>query len=121
MYSTLDAIQHAVPAKDTIGYVLGNDDWDYPLYGARFERRILKLPAREPLARAQELGIDWVVVGDVESTGSPGWTAIRFHDSGWSLIVRSGGTRTQALEQLARAVNVQAKQQSAARASAQGS
>jgi hypothetical protein len=115
MFSTLDAIQHVVPATATIGYVLGNDDWDYPLYGARLQRRIVKLPARHALARARQLGIDWVVVGGVPTKGSPGWTAIQFRDSGWSLIARTDGP-VQELRRLASDVDVRTPSESGPRA-----
>jgi hypothetical protein len=101
MLSTLEAIDRAIPRTATVGYVLATDDWDYPLYGSRLERRLVRLPPSDPLVRARQLGIHWVVTGDVSANGAPGWVAIRFPDSGWSVMTWAVGNGATQLTELA--------------------
>ena len=83
------AIDARVPEDARVG-VSALDEWVYPLYGRELERRVIPLPDSEPLAAAERLGLDWVVVGTPvrqEST-RPGWRRLRFPDSGWTLFAR---------------------------------
>lgn len=86
MATALRTIDNLVPQQSTVGYVLGEDAWDYPLYGGQLERRLIRLPATEPLDSAARLGIHWVVIDNVSTSGSRDWVGIRFRGSGWSLL-----------------------------------
>ena len=76
-----------LPQDARIG-VADLEEWSYPLYGERLDRRLVPLPESEPLAAAERLDLRWVVVGTEEAgrTGRPGWRAHRFPDSGWTLF-----------------------------------
>ena len=56
------AIDARLPEDARVG-VTALDEWVYPLYGRELERRVIPLPDSEPLAAAERLGLDWVVVG----------------------------------------------------------
>ena len=45
MRRVLEAIEREIPADAAVGVRLTEDDWDYPHYGERLERRLLPLTA----------------------------------------------------------------------------
>jgi len=50
MEPVLRAVDRLIPLNATIGTMLGTDDWDYPMFGRRFSRRIIPLyPAPESI------------------------------------------------------------------------
>ena len=79
-----------VPLDARIG-IAKLEEWSYPLYGATLDRRLLPLSEPDPLAAAERLGLQWVVVGTLQtgSSGRPGWRARRFPESGWTLFSRA--------------------------------
>jgi len=85
MMTALRSIDKLVPKRATVGYVLGEDAWDYPLYGGRLERHLISLPAAKPLDSATRLGIRWVVTDNPRPRVSRRWVGIRFGGSDWSL------------------------------------
>lgn len=63
-----------VPNDAHIGFVGGEDDWDYPLFGPRFERVIDRIPASQAtLARLKEPGLAGTFWAD-ESRPPPAYT-----------------------------------------------
>jgi dolichyl-phosphate-mannose-protein mannosyltransferase len=89
MEPPLAAIASRIPARATIGYVLGIDDWDYPLYGRELRRRLVNLQGAQTLDGEAE-GLSWVVLGPsapVPEHG-PAWRVMRFPASGWKLLER---------------------------------
>jgi hypothetical protein len=96
MRSVLAAVHACVPRDARIGYVLGGDDWDYPLYGATLSRRLVRLSKQADQARRQLLdsaqlrGLSWVLVRRRLVADVPaGWTPLRFRGSGLDLLVPS--------------------------------
>jgi 4-amino-4-deoxy-L-arabinose transferase-like glycosyltransferase len=87
--SVLVAIDRRIPDDARVGFA-ALDEWAYPLYGADLERRIVPLPRSGPLAAADRLGLDWVVVGTPARgrTTRPGWRRLPFPESGWTLFSR---------------------------------
>jgi hypothetical protein len=83
------AVARQIPEDAKVG-IARLDEWVYPLYGAQLERRVIPLPDTHPLAAADRLGLDWVVIGAAD--GSPpareGWHEEHFSDSGWTLFGR---------------------------------
>ncbi len=98
----LAALDDLVPADATIGYVLGEEDWDYPLYGARLARTLVRLHGPDPLAEATRLGIRWIVVGG-EAPHRAGWASLTVRDAHWTLLASSTGD-AQRLVRYARAL-----------------
>jgi hypothetical protein len=79
----LEWLEARVPERAALGVRLGPDDWDYPLYGPRLQRRLVSV---DSLADAR--GVGWVVVGSGERlAGAPGWREVRF-PNGWRVLQR---------------------------------
>ena len=91
MRPVLEAIAECVPPHATIGYDIGGDDWDYPLFGDRLTRKIVRLDDSTFLQEAHELGLDWVLA---RHPGAPmhrtGWWVRAFRRSGLTLFQRQG-------------------------------
>jgi 4-amino-4-deoxy-L-arabinose transferase-like glycosyltransferase len=67
MEPVLRAVDRLVPLDATLGTVLHGDDWDYPLFGRRFTRRVVPLfppPERFDRVWLEERDIDFVIVSD---------------------------------------------------------
>jgi hypothetical protein len=81
----------ALPPDGRIGYVLGEDEWHYPLYGSTLRREVRMLPAVGTLARAESAGVRWIVLGAEGRVppSYPGWRVQRFSRSGWKILYRS--------------------------------
>jgi hypothetical protein len=93
MGPTLRLVDRAIPQDASVGYVLGDDEWDYPLYGSHLSRRLVKLPADAPLHAARRLGLRWVVVGEgriLDGSRREGWIGVRMPMSGWYLLAPVG-------------------------------
>ena len=56
MRPVLEALDRRVPPNARVGYVLGSDDWDYPLYGRRLTRRLVKLDPHQHIRRGDKRG-----------------------------------------------------------------
>lgn len=88
MAEVLTALDAEIPQRARVGVILGEDDWDYPLYGRSLERRLVPLPRVGTLALAKRRGLDWVVVGATPPGPAylPGWKVQYFPDSQWTII-----------------------------------
>ncbi len=93
---SLRGIATLVPQDTRIGVLLADEDFDYPLYGAHLSRRLVPLPADEPLRAARSLGLQWVVIGNVATQGDSGWTGVRFRDN-WDLVAPKGTPEARAI------------------------
>ncbi len=90
----LPGFEHVIGAVDgrarqgePVGVVMGEEDWDYPFYGARLERRVIALPRRDPLAEAERQQLRIVVFGrNIKAPISVGWRALRFSSQGTVLV-----------------------------------
>ena len=86
--------QYIGPDK-RVGTILGEDDWDYPLYGARLGRRLVPISTavESPLLAAQRAGVHWVAVGNGLPQPPPEatWNVQRLGLPGasWVLYLRS--------------------------------
>jgi hypothetical protein len=90
MEPVLQTIERCVPPQAEVGYALGEDDWDYPLYGPRFQRSLVRLRAGTALAAARRAGIRWVVARHrLLGPLRPGWTAVRFPATGLVVLART--------------------------------
>jgi hypothetical protein len=78
----LDAVDARVARTERLGIVLLPSDWDYPLFGHTFDRRLVPLPGRQPLLEAEHLGLRWVVFGHDRRPQRPGWRGRRFERAG---------------------------------------
>jgi hypothetical protein len=101
----LQAIDAVIPPDARVGVVLGVEDFDYPLYGRDLSRRVIQLPPSDPLEAARQLGLQWVVIGQVAPTkGAPGWVGEPF-PSGLKLITPAGSKAERALLHFVRTSN----------------
>jgi hypothetical protein len=99
MATSLEGFDRIVPKHARVGYVLAEDDWDYPLYGEHLKRRLIRLPAHDPLRAAAALHLRWVVIGRLNTRGSADWLAVKFRSSRWSLLTpRSSPTAKRLLD-----------------------
>jgi hypothetical protein len=62
MLTILEALSTQVPADAPIGYLIGSDDWDFPLYGAHLTRHLVLLDHDYPFYEADGLGLHWALV-----------------------------------------------------------
>jgi hypothetical protein len=92
----LRTIAAVVPQDARVGVVLGDEDWDYPLYGPHFTRTLVPLPASDPLGAATRLGLDWVVLGNTKVRITNGWTGVHFIDN-WDLLAPQGSAQARTL------------------------
>jgi 4-amino-4-deoxy-L-arabinose transferase-like glycosyltransferase len=83
----LVAVDRRVPENARVG-IVGLEEWSYPVYGRKLDRRLVPLPHAHPLAAAERLGLRWVVDGTAEDGpgSSRGWRTVRFANSGWTLF-----------------------------------
>jgi hypothetical protein len=89
MPEVLGVIERRIPERARVGVLLGEDDWDYPLYGPRLRRRLVPLPRYAALGEAERRGLHWVVVGATPGPGYlPGWEVRYFPASMWTLLHR---------------------------------
>jgi hypothetical protein len=102
MAPALEAIDRIVPDPAKVGYLLRDDSWDYPLYGKDLARKLIPLPARDPLQAATRMRLRWVVIDNVSAKGSRDWMAVRFPGWGWSLLVPRSSPSAAQLVDLAR-------------------
>jgi hypothetical protein len=73
--------------------VLGGNEWDYPLYGERLERRLTEFPSVSSAARSDPR---WLLLGaGFSAPHSADWTSRRL-PNGWTLVSRES-TRTIAI------------------------
>jgi 4-amino-4-deoxy-L-arabinose transferase-like glycosyltransferase len=78
-----------VPEHARVGYVLGGDDWDYPLYGERLTRTIVRLHRPTPLRRADDLNLEWLLIRRPLVGQSPShWSTMRFRGTELVLLQR---------------------------------
>jgi hypothetical protein len=78
-----------VPEHVRVGYVLGGDDWDYPLFGEHLTRTIVRLHRPTPLRRADDLHLEWLLIrrsliGQIPSH----WSTMRFRGTEIVLLQR---------------------------------
>jgi hypothetical protein len=106
---TFAGIDAVVPQDARVGILLGDEDWDYPLYGAHLTRRLIPLPAADPLAAADKLGLQWVVVGNVRTTEGEGWSGVRFPNTQWDLIAPKGSNAAKRIAAYERAATAQSE------------
>lgn len=88
MRPVIEAVAHYVPTDGRIGYVIGFDDWSYPLYGPALDRTLVALPPENTLEAAERLDTDWVFLArDVpRPPARRNWSQIDFPLSGWVLL-----------------------------------
>lgn len=82
---TLAALDELVPETATVGFVLREEDWDYPLYGSRLSRTLVRLSGTDPFDDAARRGITWIVLGG-DDRRRAGWTALEVPAAGWTLL-----------------------------------
>jgi hypothetical protein len=78
MLSILEALSTQVPADAPIGYLIGSDDWDFPLYGAHLTRRLVLLDHDYPFYEADGLGLHWALVDSTMTftAAPPDWKVV---------------------------------------------
>ena len=72
-----------------LGTVLGPDDWVYPLYGPKLERRLVPLREVGLLETAEREDVDWIVLNANARRPPPraNWFTESYPDSGWTLYL----------------------------------
>ncbi len=90
MPEVLEVIEQQIPEPAHVGVILGDNDWDYPLYGPGLARRLEPLPRVGALKEAESRGLHWVVVGATPPGPAylPGWEVRFFPVSEWTLLHR---------------------------------
>lgn len=91
MLTTFRGVDRMVPADARLGVALRFDDWDYPLYGPKLERRLVTVPQHGMLPFAERDGIRWILL-DRDAVRPPpraGWRSVDFRDSRWTLYSRA--------------------------------
>lgn len=86
MERAVEHIERQIPDDARVG-IAGFEEWVYPLYGPKLDRRVVPLPDRDPMSAAERLGLDWVVLGGLPSPHA-GWRDERFPDADWTLYRR---------------------------------
>jgi hypothetical protein len=85
LFRRFDAI---VPSRARTGVVFGDDDWDYPLYGAHLSRKLVVLDPATAFQQARAGALDWIVFGSVCVPSARGWKGAEL--GGWRLFARDG-------------------------------
>lgn len=90
----LHGLDQYIPGGKRVGAILGEDDWDYPLYGPRLDRTLVPLSTAvaSPLDAARLAGVHWVAVGVGLQPPplEPQWILQRLGlpGQGWTLLLR---------------------------------
>lgn len=84
------AAARRIPRDATIGYSLGEADWDYPLFGQDLGRTLVRLPPHAQLAAAERQRLRWVVLrnDDVGGRTPAQWRSTRLGKSGLTLLTQ---------------------------------
>jgi hypothetical protein len=88
MAPVIESVERHVPQDGRLGYALRYNDWVYPFYGPRLERRLVRLPRRGFVEEADRLGLDALVVSGVVRTPPESWRTLVFRRAGWTLLLR---------------------------------
>jgi hypothetical protein len=95
--TSLQLVAALVPNDARVGCALGSDDWVYPLYGSRLDRRLVMLRDDNALQQAEKLDLDWAVFNAYSSHNRGAdshWLQIAAASQGsyegWSVFVRRG-------------------------------
>jgi hypothetical protein len=91
MQQVIEGVDQYVRPGGRVGYVLTEDDWDYPLYGIKLENQLVRLPQTGLLQAAERRGVHWVFLDDqaILPPPRPTWHRVDFPDSGWTMLARS--------------------------------
>jgi hypothetical protein len=88
MDASIVTLDRHVPANAQLAVVLGGNEWDYPLYGARLGRRLNEFTSVQSAARSDA---HWLVLGrGFSAPGSAEWRS-RPLPNGWTLVSRDSG------------------------------
>ncbi len=93
----IQAVEQLVPKNAALVTQLGFDDWDYPLFGTQFQRRIIPLdPAIQSIDAnlIQRLGAEYLLVSPIERSflGLPaGMKLVRWFTNDWMLFQVANG------------------------------
>jgi hypothetical protein len=80
------ALERALPAGGCVGAVLSSEDPSYLLGGPGFSRRVIYLPADDPVSAAQRSGLRYVVITRTEMRTDAQRRAVeRFTSRGWKI------------------------------------
>jgi Dolichyl-phosphate-mannose-protein mannosyltransferase len=89
MAPLIESVEAHVASDGRLGYALRYNDWIYPFYGPRLERRLVKLPRRGFVEEADRIGLDAIVVSGVVRESPTTWRALVFPEAGWTLLLRT--------------------------------
>jgi Dolichyl-phosphate-mannose-protein mannosyltransferase len=89
MQEVIENVERHVPSDEKLGYALRYNDWVFPWYGPRLDRRLVKLPRRDFIEEAERAGLDSVLVSGVVKATPPEWKALTFPAGGWTLLLRT--------------------------------
>ncbi|MDX6514809.1 MAG: hypothetical protein QOH73_475 [Gaiellaceae bacterium] len=86
----IDVVDRTVPRRGRLGVVFGPDDWSYPFYGAKLQRRVVYLRPGDALAAASRTGVRDVLFarGRAPHPLPPGWDGRSLGRTGWVLAAR---------------------------------
>ena len=80
------ALERALPTGGCVGAVLSSEDPSYLLGGPNFSRRVVYLPANDPVAAARRSGLRYVVITRTEVRTNLQRRAVqRFASQGWRI------------------------------------
>lgn len=85
------ALERALPSGGCVGAVLSSEDPSYLLGGPSFSRRVVYLPANDPVPAAQRSGLRYVVITRTEVRTDAQHAAVRrFASQGWKITDLGG-------------------------------
>jgi hypothetical protein len=88
MQYVIESVERNVPSDEKLGYALRYNDWVFPWYGPRLDRRLVKLPRRDFIEEAERIGLESVLVSGLVKSPPPRWKALTFSTGGWTLLLR---------------------------------
>jgi hypothetical protein len=91
MQSVIQMVEDTVPENSVLATRLGQDDWDYPLFGERLQRSIVQLDPRAPridVKEVRELQASYLLVSPMKRTflQLPAGLEFSAEANGWLLL-----------------------------------
>lgn len=83
--ASVTALDRRVPAHAHVAIVFGSNEWDYPVYGVRLQRRVSEFPS---IQSATQSSANWLVLGLGYPSPTSGEWRRQLLPNGWTLLSR---------------------------------